>query len=73
MQQAAGLGSSPTSLPPGTCLAGLTRRHLLLVSVLQSELSGDPWATWPQGLPRTEGKMPTPPWGPRQWEISNLS
>lgn len=51
------------SLPPGTCDPGLTHCPLLLILVLQGQLSGDPWAPWPQGLPRTEGKLPRPPVG----------
>lgn len=63
--------SSLPGPPPGTLPASLPQHPLLLVSVLQGELSGDPRAAGPQGLPRTEGKTPGPtsgsqlPGGPR--------
>lgn len=44
--------------PPPALGADLAQHLLLLVSVLQGELSGDPRAPRPQGLPRTEGKPP---------------
>lgn len=58
-------GTPPAASPPpaGALRAGLPPQPLLLVSVLQGELSGDPRAPRPQGLPRTEGKPPRLPSG----------
>lgn len=46
------------SSPPPLGLALASCGYLLLVSVLQGELPGDPRARRPQGLPWTEGETP---------------